>query len=254
MNNQNPRNETFWILLVIASFLLGHFFTKAQALEQKQGQGNIGQVIAQNDKPSPSSARASPFPPSLPTNPPFADNVLPVSAKDHLRGSKEAAITLIEYSDLECPYCKRFHPTMQKILNDYQGKVNWVYRHFPLSFHQNAAPAALAAECVGEQAGNAGFWQFVDGIFADANTLSQETISSVVGNMTIDKSQFDTCFKNKKYQSVIDDDLASGQKASVNGTPSTFLINNKTLETKLISGAQPYEQVKQIIDSELEKN
>ncbi len=236
----NQRNETFWILLVIASFLLGHLFTKAQALEQKQNPQIAGKVIAQDPSPIPST---------IPQAPPSADNVPPVSAQDHLRGSKSAQITLVEYSDLECPYCKKFHPTMQKIMADYQGKVNWVYRHFPLPFHTNAAPAALASECVNELGGNTAFWQFVDGIFADPNPLSPQTISAVVDTIAIDKTQFESCFQSKKYQKVVDDDEAGGQKVGVGGTPTTFLINNKTGKAQLISGALPLEQVKQYIDA-----
>lgn len=82
---------------------------------------------------------------------------------DHIKGDKDASITIIEYSDMECPYCQRFHPTMQQVINDYGDKVNWVYRHFPLtSIHPNAMNLALSSECVAELEGNDKFWEFVD--------------------------------------------------------------------------------------------
>ena len=74
-----------------------------------------------------------------------------VTADDHVRGDKNAPVTIIEYSDFECPYCERFHPTMLEVMEKYDGKVRWIFRHFPLSFHPNAKPAAMAAECAGEQ-------------------------------------------------------------------------------------------------------
>lgn len=82
---------------------------------------------------------------------------------DHIKGNKDAKITIVEYSDMECPYCQRFHPTMQQVIADYGDKVNWVYRHFPLtSIHPNAMNLALSSECVAELEGNDKFWEFVD--------------------------------------------------------------------------------------------
>lgn len=96
-------------------------------------------------------------------NTPAASNVTPVDlAKDHIRGSKTAQLALIEYSDYECPFCQRVHPTIQQLLDDNEGKVMWVYRHFPLSFHQNAVPLATGAECAAEIGGADAFWKYTD--------------------------------------------------------------------------------------------
>ena len=78
---------------------------------------------------------------------PAPTSVPAVAADEHIRGDKNAAVTIVEYSDFQCPFCSRFHPTMQQIMTDYKGKVRWVFRHFPLSFHPNAEPAANASEC-----------------------------------------------------------------------------------------------------------
>lgn len=252
MNNTNPRGETFWLLLVVASFLLGHLMTKAQYLEKIQAADNGGINKEANVQINPPSVNNQPTPlPSSAGVLASADNVPPVVANDHLRGNKQAQITLVEYSDFECPFCKRFHPTMKKILEEYPDKVNWVYRHFPLPFHTNATPAALAAECANEQGGNAKFWQYADGIFADPSPLSAETISAVADKIGLEKSKFTTCLEDKKYQKTVDDQQAGGQKAGINGTPGTILINNKTGKTQLISGALPLEQIKQYLDSAL---
>lgn len=89
----------------------------------------------------------------------------PVDAEDHVLGDVNAPITIIEYSDLECPFCIRFHTTQETIMKEYAGKVKWVHRHFPLDFHANAKPYAYAAECAGEVGGNDAFWGMVDFIF-----------------------------------------------------------------------------------------
>lgn len=243
--NETKQNETqnigFWLLLVGAAFILGHLITKSQYL---RNQNTASAIVAAVPAPAPKVSPPAAVNPS-------ADNVPKVTSADRLRGATTAQITLVEYSDLECPYCKRFHPTMQQILKDYSGKVNWVYRHFPLPFHPNAAPAALAGECVNEQAGNTGFWQFIDGIFSDPNPLNSQAIASVAGQIALDKSQFASCQAEKKYQKIIDEQLAGGQKAGVNGTPGTVLINNQTGKTQLISGALPIEEIKKAIDAAL---
>lgn len=247
--NQNQRNEFFWLLLVVASFLLGHLFTKNQYLEQKLGGS---QAVAQNEVVANPSAPTAPPQAAVAGDQalPSADNVPKVTIADRLRGKANAPITLVEYSDLECPFCKRFHPTMQKILADYKGQVNWVYRHFPLPFHPNANPAALGTECAAEQGGNELFWEYVDGIFAEAS-LTAEAVVTVAEKVGLDKTKFDTCFQAKKYQKVIDDQLAGGQQAGITGTPGTILINNQTGKTQLISGALPYEEIKKTIDAAL---
>jgi protein-disulfide isomerase len=91
----------------------------------------------------------------------------PISEKDHVRGDRDAQIVLIEYSDFQCPFCSRFHPTAQQVVEEFNGQVMWVYRHFPLdSIHPVARKAAEASECVAELGGNDAFWNFVDTIFA----------------------------------------------------------------------------------------
>lgn len=95
-----------------------------------------------------------------------------VASEDHVRGNASAPVTIVEFSDLQCPYCAAFHPTLQRILQEYGDKVSWVYRHYPIdSIHSKARPGAEAAECVWEQKGDDGFWKFVDGVFKDQNRL-----------------------------------------------------------------------------------
>lgn len=96
---------------------------------------------------------------------PALSGLTAVSDSDHLRGNKDAKIKLVEYSDFECPFCQRFHPTMLQVMGEFDGQVAWVYRHFPLSFHASAQKAAEASECVAKEKGNDGFWEYTDSLY-----------------------------------------------------------------------------------------
>ena len=92
--------------------------------------------------------------------------VEPVSETDHIRGSLDAKVKIIEYSDLECPFCATLHPTLQQIMEDFDGDVAWIYRHFPLDFHPSARPLAIGSECAAQLGGNDKFWEYIDYVFA----------------------------------------------------------------------------------------
>lgn len=176
--------------------------------------------------------------------------VTPVTDDDHIRGDKNAEITLLEYSDFECPFCARFHPTMVQILNEYKGKVRWVYRHFPLSsIHPNAQKAAEASECANEQGR---FWEMADKMFEkQAQGLSAAQLSAYAREAGVrDIGKFESCLSSGKYAQLVAADLASGEAAGVTGTPGTIVIGADGSK-QLIPGALPYESVKQIIDSML---
>lgn len=165
--------------------------------------------------------------------------------EDHVRGDlKKAEVVIIEYSDFECPFCERHHPTMLQIMEEYGDKVAWVYRHFPLSFHPEAEPSALASECASEQGK---FWEYADALFENQDKLSSTYYSTLAGELGLNQGKFDDCLESKKYQAVVDAQTASGSAAGVSGTPATF-INGQ-----LVSGAVPFASLKTIIDAELAK-
>lgn len=96
-----------------------------------------------------------------------------VGPQDHVQGNREALVTIVEFSDLQCPFCRSFHPLVQEALAKYGDKVRWVYKHFPLTnIHPQAVPAALASECIAEQKGDEGFWKFIDEVFKNQEKLN----------------------------------------------------------------------------------
>ena len=194
--------------------------------------------LPSNGAPTQPSAQA-------PSEPATAKDVDPVSEKDHVRGSRDAKIALIEYSDYECPFCSRFHPTAQQVVDDYDGEVMWVYRHFPLeSIHSRARPAAIAAECVNLAGGNDAFWAFTDALY-NGEDLSDETLIAEANALGFDIT---SCLQNAETDSLVDDGLSSGARAGVTGTPGNILLNVETGETLLIPGAIPFAQISQAID------
>lgn len=168
---------------------------------------------------------------------PVGSEVLTVTDDDYVRGNPDAPITIIEYSDFQCPYCGRFHPTMQQAMAEYGDQVRWVYRHFPLTqIHPEAQPAAEASECVAEQRGNDGFWQFADAMFANQSKLGAEFYRQVAEQIGVDLAQFDDCTNTHKYKEKIAAQQASGASLGVNGTPGAF-VNNF-----VVRGALPYDE------------
>jgi len=186
--------------------------------------------------------------PSVPPEDEVGD-VDPVTSDDHVRGPANAPVTMIEWSDYECPFCQRFHDTMNQIMSDsdLKGKVKWVFRHYPLSFHPEANPAALAAECAGEQGK---FWEFTDKVYEYQSEIGSALYSRLVTELKLNKSKFDDCLSSKKYQSVVDAHRNSGNKAGVTGTPGTVIIGADG-SLQLVPGALPLEAVKPMIQSVL---
>jgi len=173
-----------------------------------------------------------------------------ISNEDHMRGSRSAEVYIIEYSDFECPYCASFHPTAMEAVDEYGGKVAWVYRHFPLdSIHPKARPAANASECIAELGGNDAFWAYADEVFGNQSTALSDHSATAV-KVGVNKAAFDTCFSQKRYEDVVEADYQEGLTAGVTGTPGNFIVNSKGEVWKL-PGAVPYATLKATIDEAL---
>ncbi len=179
-------------------------------------------------------------------NPPSAPApAAPTIDDDAVLGDKNAPVTIIEFSDYQCPFCGRFwSQTLPQIKQNYvdTGKVKLVFRDFPLDFHPFALPAALATECVREKGGDAAYWKMHDKIFENQASLSADNLKSWAKSLGYD---IVSCLDSKKYQNEVQKDQQEGSAAGVQGTPA-FFVNGK-----LISGAQPYTVFQQAIDAAL---
>jgi protein-disulfide isomerase len=157
-------------------------------------------------------------------------------------GNPKAPVTIIEFSDYECPFCKRAESTVQEVLKAYgPDKVRLVYRNFPLPFHNDARPAAEAAGCAAEQGK---FWEYHQKLMA-AKELNADSLKKLAGEVGLDKKKFDDCVAAQKFKDAVEKDIQAGQEAGVNGTPA-FFINGRMLD-----GAQPFDKFKEVIDEEL---
>ena len=224
--------QLLYVLLLVATFLIGYLIARVQFLEKNQNTSTGSQTQAGTIAP--------------PEKVDVKEGKLPVLGKN------DAKVTMIEFSDFECPFCKRyFDETLSQIIKEYvdTGKVKLYYRHFPLDFHPAAMPSALASECANEQEK---FWEYHDKIFQEQDKIAGKTadvittqLKSFAQKLGLNASRFSSCLDNAKYQANVDADLNDGRTAGVSGTP-TFFINGKR-----IVGAQPYASFKALIDEEL---
>lgn len=201
------------------------------------------------------TAAAAPTNTDTTTAPQTFNDVKKVSDSDLIRGDKNAKLTLIEYSDLECPFCKTFHPTMKKLLADYDGKIRWVYRNFPLSFHANAQKEGEAALCVGKLGGDTKHWDFIDKIYdrttSNGTGFALTDLGPLAKEVGVDQTKFQTCLDSGEMAQAVKDQETDGGTGGVTGTPTTLLVdeNGKTLDG--IPGAYPYDQAKAYVDKAL---
>ncbi|MBT4936188.1 thioredoxin domain-containing protein [Candidatus Woesearchaeota archaeon] len=222
-------NQLYLVTLSVAGQAVDSYVTKDGTLFFPQGFDLTGDVIVDvNDEPqnlgSPVDVRVD---------------------DDAVKGSADAPVTIIEFSDYECPFCGKYvQETYPQIVTEYidTGKVQYVFRDFPLDFHQNAQKASEAAECAGEQGK---YWDMHDQLFANQNLLDVDNLKRYALNLGLDTDEFDTCLDSGSMEAEVQKDMADGQKAGVSGTPA-FFINGK-----MISGAQPFSAFKTEIEAAL---
>jgi protein-disulfide isomerase len=198
----------------------------------------IGNHIAQDDK--------------------TAIEINPITNKDHIRGNPNAPVKIVEFSDTECPFCKRFHQTMKQVLDEYgkNGQVAWVYRHFPLdTIHPKSPKEAQATECASELGGNDKFWAYLDRLFEvtpSNNGLDLKELPKIAAYVGLEKERFIECLNSGKYSQHVSSDASDAINSGGQGTPWSIVIapNGKKFP---LSGAQPYSAVKQLIETALQE-
>lgn len=229
----------FIFLLAVYAFAFGVLFTKVSYLEK--GGSSVPSKVA---IPTGNGAADVPTPKTV--------NLAKPSNKDHIRGSQNATIALIDYTDLSCPYCKSFNDTLKQILITYDGKVQLVLRHFPLiNLHPNAQKQAEASECVFKLSGDANFWTYTDQIYSSTAEVTVDVLKTMAANIGLDKTKFNTCLDSSEMKAIVDADIQSGSNAGVQGTPGDFLMNLKTGEFTQLQGAMPVAQLNASIDTVL---
>lgn len=183
-----------------------------------------------------------------------AKNMRTVSpGDDHIRGNPEATISLVEYSDFECPFCKRFHPSAAQLVDNNGGKVNWVYRHFPLDFHNpGAQKQAEASECAAKLGGNEAFWSYSDLIYArttsNGNGFPVNNLVPLAVEIGLEEKPFKQCLESEEMRERVRRDYENGVLSGISGTPGNIFINNKTGQVIAAAGALPVQRLQRIVD------
>lgn len=224
------------IVLFIAGFFLGKLWQENQSLKQG-GTQPTAQAPAGDTGPTQETLSKAQAP----------------QKDDHTVGASNPKVVLVEYSDFECPFCNRFHPTTKQIIAEYPEDVALVYRHYPLSFHALAQKSAETSECVAKAGGNDAFWKYADFIFAqqaDGIAMTQDLIDKSVTESGVDAGAVKTCVDSGEMTAKVTAQLAEGQAAGIQGTPGTIVFTKDGAQ-ELIGGALPYEQVKAVIEKYL---
>lgn len=170
---------------------------------------------------------------------------LEVSADDDpFIGPETAPITIIQFAEFQCPYCGKAGEAVDQVMETYPGKIKMVYRDFPLGFHDRAIPAAVAANCAGEQEK---YWEMHKLLMSNQRALDEETLTSHATSLSLDMAKWNTCRADPAQEAEVRKDMEDGSAVGVTGTPA-FFINGI-----MLSGAQPFEAFKEIIDRELER-
>ena len=159
----------------------------------------------------------------------------PISKDDHILGNPDAPITIVEFSDTECPFCKSFETTMQGLMSTYgkNGQVAWVYRHFPLdSIHPKTRKEAEATECANELGGNTIFWKYIDTIYSNTpsnNGLDASKLPDFANAVGLDVTKFNTCLASGKYTAKVEAQFQDGLTAGAQGTPYSVMVLKNAL-------------------------
>lgn len=169
---------------------------------------------------------------------------VPVPEGAFAKGPATAPVTIVEFSDYQCPFCRRAHPTVEQLLADYGDKIRFVYRDYPLNFHPRAVPASVAARCAADQGK---FWEYHNNLMVNQGDLSDTDLSKRAADLGLDEAEFATCTTEKRHEDAIQASFEDGAALGVTGTPA-FFINGRA-----IVGARPVADFKQVIDDELSR-
>lgn len=240
--SKNLTTPILVVLLVVASFLVGSLWTKVNYIEQEgkrveEQEGEIAQGQPSEPKPE------------QPTVLGEIDIGRIEQGGAAARGEVSAPVTIVEFSEYQCPFCQRYvQDAYQQIWQEYGDQIYYIFRDYPLQFHQHAQKTAEAARCAGDQGQ---YWEMHDLLFEERDWTEKTDITSDMSNFArqlgLNQAEFANCLSSEKYTQAVKDDFALGENVGVSGTP-TFFINGQ-----MLVGAQPFAAFQVIIDEELEK-
>lgn len=228
------------LLVAVAIFYSGGGFYGGQSAASVAGNFQNDETVSQNP----------------------ANGIRPISSQDHIQGDLSAPVKIIEFSDLECPFCKRFHPSLKMIMEKYgaNNQVAWIYRHFPLdSIHSKARKEAQATECANELGGNDAFWRYIDKLYEitpSNNNLDLNLLPRIAEDIGLNRAKFTACLdggsNGGKYADHIEADYQDALASGGTGTPHSVIIapNGKTFS---IIGAQSYAAVAALVELALKE-
>ena len=237
MNTTNYKKGTTYIaisIVVAGAIVAGSIFLTSS-------NNNSGGTVSNNQAGSNNNNAASHN----------LDNFRLPDKNSHLKGNPDAKITIVEFSDFECPFCARLHPILTRLIDE-RNDVNWVYRHFPLSqIHSRALSASIASECVAKLGDNEAFWDFTDSLFLNQKSLGQALYEGEAQKLGINLNDFRVCIKDDNIAKVVRDDLNEATRSGGRGTPFSVLITPSG-EFIPFSGAIPYESILALVEQALE--
>jgi protein-disulfide isomerase len=248
-------NLWFGVTMLLVGFIAGS--VAMEKGESLTGWLRLPSLPSQEDTPP--APPAAPSVPSVPTAPsapaaPAAqdtaaqDALIPDvdPARDHIRGNANADVAVIEYSDLECPFCKRVHPTLEQLISQ-EDDVQWVYRHFPLGPHKNARKAAEAVECAGKLGGDGKLWEMIAIIYEKGTDNTK--LVSLATEIGLRDSAFATCLNSGEMADRVQEDMDPAEAAGINGTPSNFVVHIPSGRIQRVMGARPIADFLQAIEN-----
>ncbi|MCF7835198.1 DsbA family protein [Candidatus Gracilibacteria bacterium] len=227
------------------SYKLQQKATISQFLDSIKGESNLPEEI--NQEPTNDLANDGTI------NQTMIDNLNEIKEIGYIQGDKDAQITILEYSDLVCPFCKRqsSQGTVEQVLDKYPGKVNRIFRQFPLvNLHPTAPKGSEAVECAGELGGSEMYYVYLEAAF-NLNEVNDDNLIKLSKDLGLNQDKFGTCLQSGKYKEKVDAQLAEGQGFGVSGTPGNLIINSANGKYELVAGAYPVEKFVEVIEKML---
>lgn len=173
--------------------------------------------------------------------------------RNKIYGKLDSRFVLIEFTDFECPFCRKFHNVAQQLVDESEGNIQWQFKHFPLAFHEPAASKlGEAAECVAEMGGNRAFWAYTDLIYKTSPSngagIGLSKMLDMGQMLNINKQDLNECIASRRYKNIVIQDRKMGQEAGINSTPSMIIFDRQTRQTQLIRGLQKKSELLRVIN------